>query len=93
MPSKVNSISNGSWGRYYATRKPTAPASVTPNYIPNSIKWKQTEEVQKKSGSRPSDSALWGEKGDGLTQIFDPDKKNAEARHQLELIEIHLMNA
>lgn len=27
MPTKVNPISKGSWGRYYATHKPTAPAS------------------------------------------------------------------
>lgn len=53
----------GLLGRYYATRKPMAPASVTPNYIPNSIKWKQTAAVTiKKKGLRQTGSALWEKK-------------------------------
>lgn len=76
-----------------------APASVTPNYIPNSIKWKQTAAVTIKKKRFEADwFCFMREKSDRLIPICDPvlkmhpDKKNAEERYQLELIEIHLTN-
>lgn len=75
MPSKVNPISKGSWGRYYAIHKPVAPASeslLITFQIQSAGNKQQYQAAQPQTGVRVTVSEERGKKRRQLTLIFDP---------------------